>query len=446
MSKKVQIKSLPDEILMEIFGYVDQKWQLSMTCKTFYYICCKVDENRYLVKINGKMIMNDKIFASLKNTSRKFDEVHISGIDNDNIYKRVLQILMKHNKNIISLHLATTQLTKSQYLNLFNTASNVNQIVIKSVAIKCHEDKKINMTRIKKLKDKACEVKSIEITSVKHILIDQHCDRKILFILNEFPSDSLETLILRFPTNDMKLLQQFLCKQHRLQKLTIYTNFIHSISIVHLHLTHLTIESRTISIDLLKSQRSNLTYLSIINFPLNDDEVFEEICSFKHLKVLKIFIGNISYDKIRTISRLQMLEELTVKSAIKIDEGQLTVFCSMKFTSLVKLELLLPNLDIRDENLIILSKSLMLLYLRIESVSISQFFIVLTNFSGLECLKLVINSKFNEIDQHLNEIHEFNGNLKKLSLNFIKLSLLNKLSITQKLKSIFPNVKNLEVN
>jgi hypothetical protein len=135
--------------------------------------------------------------------------------------------------------LATVHLSKSELVNLFNGASNANHIVMKSVAINIR-DKEVNMRRIRKLKDMALNgAKSIENANVRSLLIDQRCDRKILSILNDFPANCLSALVLRFPTNDMRAIQQFLFKQIQLRRLTNYTNFIHSVSIAHLHLTHL---------------------------------------------------------------------------------------------------------------------------------------------------------------------------------------------------------------
>jgi hypothetical protein len=51
----------------------------------------------------------------------------------------------------------------------------------------------------------------------------------------------------------------------------------------------------------------------------------------------------------RAVSRLEKLDELTMKIAAKYDEGQLAVFCSIKLAALVKLELFLQRFSFHDE-------------------------------------------------------------------------------------------------
>ncbi|KAL7052531.1 hypothetical protein ACKWTF_004892 [Chironomus riparius] len=84
-----------------------------------------------------------------------------------------------------------------------------------------------------------------------------------------------------------------------------------------------------------------------MNFPLNEDDIYEEICNLMILKVLKIYIGTISSDKIQCVARLRQLEEITIKNAAKSDEeGQLTMFCSFSFSLLSKFVLHAPNLNV----------------------------------------------------------------------------------------------------
>lgn len=299
---------------------------------------------------------------------------------------RVLQVLTVHGDKISSLQLASTVLRKSELINLLNSMRSLNEIVIKSIQIN-DQDK----VRIKKSKGTTDSLKMY----VKNVYLAQQCDRKVLSLLIDLPADSLDRLALRFPTNNMKLLQKFLGQQNQLKQLTIFTNFIQSISISHLRLTHLTIEARKISIQTIQSQQESLQYLCIMNFPINDEEIFDVICSLMNLRILKIFIGTISIDKISSISRLRYLEELTVKCAGKVDEeGQLALFRSNQFPLLRKLELLATNMKINGEGLRRLAVSFgsQLSSLRIEKISFEDFLIIIDEFHVLEELNVSIGT------------------------------------------------------
>lgn len=374
------------------------------------------------------------------NSLREFNKVHLVNINTNASLDRVLQVLTPRKSKIQSLHLATVVLTKSELINLLSTLESLNEIVVKSLTIRSLDNN--NVSDDTRIINASSKVKSNEIkTSVKNLFLNLHCDRKILSVFDHLPADSLETLVLKFPTNDMKMLKKFLCKQNRLRQLTIYTNFIQSISISHLHLTHLTIEARRISIETICSQKSSLTYLCIMNFPLNDDDLFDEICNVRLLKVLKIFIGNISNDKIQSVSRLRNLTELTVKSAAKFDEeGQLAMFCSLKFPHLVKLELLVPNLNISAENLRLLGMELgdQLKSFKIDKISFEGFVVILENFDKLELLEVLIDSE-SFMNFNCSQIKHFN--MKELIISHK-----NQAIDQMKWNSLFPNIQKLIIN
>lgn len=384
--------------------------------------------------------MKDKIFNSIINSSREFDEIHVTNV-NRKSFPRVLQVLIMYKDKIRSLQLATLALSKSELINLLNELRCLNEIVIKSIKIRSL-DNRDDDTRIKKSNSRT---KSNKInSSVKTVFLDQHCDRNILSILNDLPTDSIDNLVLRFPTNDMQALQTFLCKQNQLKQFSIYTNFIQSISISHLHLTHLTIEARKIAIDTIRSQQQSLKYLCIMNFPLNDDDIFEEICNLEILKVLKIYIGNISSDKIESVARLRNLEELTIKSAAKSDEeGQLTTFCSFSFPLLSKFVLHAPNLNISEEFLRILGSSFgaQLTLLKIEKISIASLFVIIECFERIEYLEVFILDKTTSTFDY----DRFNY-LRHKNINFLSIkSNCSDLDFS-KLFIFFPNIQNLTVN
>jgi hypothetical protein len=138
--------------------------------------------------------------------------------------------------------------------------------------------------------------------NVRHVSIDQRCDRKILALLNDVPE---QTVAIKARSN-----------LHEFHSFRIDGSFAS-------HASHFSIESRSVS---LRSRKTTLEHLSIINFPLNDDGAFKEMCRCTRLKVLKVFLGNESCHINRAVSRLEKLEELAVKSAAKFGEGQLATF------------------------------------------------------------------------------------------------------------------------
>jgi hypothetical protein len=42
---------LPNEILLKIFKLIHNRWSLSLVNWTFYEIVCKIEENRYRLKL-----------------------------------------------------------------------------------------------------------------------------------------------------------------------------------------------------------------------------------------------------------------------------------------------------------------------------------------------------------------------------------------------------------
>jgi hypothetical protein len=182
----------------------------------------------------------------------------------------------------------------------------------------------------------------------------------------------------------------------------------------------------------------------MMNFPLNDDDVFEEICNLEILKVLKIYVGNISSDKFEFVARLRHLEELTVKSAAKSDEeGQLAAFCCLNFPLLSKFVLHAPNLNISEEHLRILGSSFgaQLIVLKIKKNSLASLFVIIECFGRVEHLEVYILDKTTRTFDYNKFNYLRHRNLKILSIN----TNCSDLDIS-KVYPFFPNLQNLTVN
>lgn len=52
------IFKLPNELLIQIFKYVPERWNLSLVCKHFYEVVCTIEKN------SQKILLNDEKFVS----------------------------------------------------------------------------------------------------------------------------------------------------------------------------------------------------------------------------------------------------------------------------------------------------------------------------------------------------------------------------------------------
>ena len=47
---------LPNEVLLNILSLIDDRFNVSMTCKKFYEITCRIERYRRIVKINADKV------------------------------------------------------------------------------------------------------------------------------------------------------------------------------------------------------------------------------------------------------------------------------------------------------------------------------------------------------------------------------------------------------
>lgn len=74
------LEALPTELLIEIFRYVPNRWNLSLVCWNFYEIVCEIEKEKFILKlidvsctISCNSNHSDEFYFSLKmrrNSSR----------------------------------------------------------------------------------------------------------------------------------------------------------------------------------------------------------------------------------------------------------------------------------------------------------------------------------------------------------------------------------------
>jgi hypothetical protein len=47
------IMKIPDEVLMKILAFVPNRFDVAPVCKKFYELICKIDENKYKLKVGA---------------------------------------------------------------------------------------------------------------------------------------------------------------------------------------------------------------------------------------------------------------------------------------------------------------------------------------------------------------------------------------------------------
>lgn len=52
------ILQLPNELLMKVFEYVPCLWNVSMVCRQFYEVLCKVEMNAYKLTVKHENIVS----------------------------------------------------------------------------------------------------------------------------------------------------------------------------------------------------------------------------------------------------------------------------------------------------------------------------------------------------------------------------------------------------
>lgn len=60
-----KILQLPTEVLLEIFGYLPERWDVSLACQSFYEVVCKLEMNSLCLSVKDDNVCIDNRFHKL---------------------------------------------------------------------------------------------------------------------------------------------------------------------------------------------------------------------------------------------------------------------------------------------------------------------------------------------------------------------------------------------
>lgn len=60
------LDELPTEILLHIFDYIPNKWNLSLVCWDFYEIICEIEREKFVIKLIDVRYLQNFSFNSLR--------------------------------------------------------------------------------------------------------------------------------------------------------------------------------------------------------------------------------------------------------------------------------------------------------------------------------------------------------------------------------------------
>ncbi|KAG5669414.1 hypothetical protein PVAND_017301 [Polypedilum vanderplanki] len=425
----VNLQNLPIEVLEKIFNYLGDLKDLSLVCKNFYKIICKIQEKQVEVKFDDDDLSLTKekiteIISTSKEISLNFD------LNPDNFNKDLLKFLEEFSDKIYNVKLKES-IYESDFYKLIKFIKNHQTLKLCFLKIIRRENENFDAENfydnITKLEIDIAESTNTREWSERFKSIDE-------FKLKLFYFNNTINFIKKLKY--LKVLRIF----DRLDYGEIKLNeILQQKQLEELELTHLkTIGNDEEIFRAILSQR-NLKVLKIKNLNLWN-EVFEEITEkLKNLTIFEVNLWLISSFIIRDIEKLKNLVNLEVK--IK-NFDQLEEISKLKLQNLKNLKIHHHGLELDPKIVKNISRN----FLNLFSVGfcgnlLSSIDAIFTNFNHVQDLHIYNqNLKKSFKDQKFFEKSHKNENLKKLLIYF-KTNLNDKLR--EKISNDFPNLEIL---
>lgn len=61
---------VPNEVLLHILNFVDNRWNFAMTCKKFYELTCSIEKNARPLKLNTEKVSACCVLSHLRYINR----------------------------------------------------------------------------------------------------------------------------------------------------------------------------------------------------------------------------------------------------------------------------------------------------------------------------------------------------------------------------------------
>ncbi|KAG5672480.1 hypothetical protein PVAND_002607 [Polypedilum vanderplanki] len=434
-----EIFCLPDEILMNIIGFIVNSNNLALSCKRFYQLVCYSTRNSIPLELTCADIDDEDIFKSVMNSSRQFIDLTInlkySAVLENSTYEKIISILKKYGDSLeifkiwSSIQSKPVEMNESQLYNIFSHIPNTYDCTLRNIVItqndEIYKEKELNLYKMKKLVLDYCMINSAS-------------------IFNKIPSNVIHDLVFTFEPYDERNFQEFFYRQSKIVKLELYEN--DKINFAHLQLEHIKISSN-IDYKVMIEQQPNLQYIDFAIAWVNE-VTFVEVCKLKNLQVLKTLIDLISCKTFKHLQNLISLKELRLDSHSSHDMGYLQELSMMRGMQLEKLTLLLNERKISPE--VILQFANNFHYLKqIELInrSINIIVTIIQNLPNLETILLDFFAVFGAPDDILtleisDESNKF-PNIKQLIVTNVNVNEEENGRNLLKLVSLCPNIQKL---
>ncbi|KAG5684057.1 hypothetical protein PVAND_013306 [Polypedilum vanderplanki] len=330
------LKVLPTEILIKIFTLVGNRYYLSLVNSEFYDIVCKIEENKFQLKLID-IDDDEEKFKSIINSRRVFDEVKLMDIrSNENhVTDRMREIFTKYGNDIKKINFYNSKLPESQFIDILSMNKHLQTLILYDVDFSITEKENV-------------ELMLPELKTLKTYL----CNFIIPRIIFRFPKDTLEHLSINNCILDQQTFGRILQNQQRIKQLEIDPYNVDPAQMSELKLEKLKLLSKRHVKQILQSQQQLIT-LDLERAHIGDSE-FMDICKMTQLKSLRLWIDRISWEKLDNLMKLNKLEELAL-TYDRLEVEYVTMLSKVPLISITTLKIEFPKLKMLTESFIAIS-------------------------------------------------------------------------------------------
>ncbi|CRK96467.1 CLUMA_CG009966, isoform A [Clunio marinus] len=434
---------VPNEVLLHVLKFVDNRKNVALTCKKLYSVTCTIDRNTFPLRITTEKLSGEN-FNSILNSERQFDEFTIDTCKVLTLeqYWNLKAISFKYGENIKRFIWESCKLSKVEILSLLQFLPNLESFsaIHWNLKLEVYEESfsKLELRNLTELKIEKCDQATID-------FFTEFLDKNTLKILD----------IQGDPTS-------ILNAQQSIKNLTLNVDSLNSQCLRNIKLSNLTIKMRRYKDDLERStiqsiieNQPDLITLDLINCGCFDEDsaAFEAVCKLKHLKAFSMNIDGLSAmtfnEHFPNLNQLKSVEIESVEHDIAPVVSIIEDFSRQDMKQLEKLKIYLTDVGVplnRIERMGSKFKNLKDLNIRCDHpLSLDSYLINMKNLENLqidyhyskEFAKLCNNFDFNSLVLKNLSLHGFGFGSDDVNWNEVTLL---------KLTEVVPNLEKLELD
>ncbi|CRK91355.1 CLUMA_CG005028, isoform A [Clunio marinus] len=397
MNSVTNLTELPIEILLKIFKYVGNRWNLSTVSLQFYDIVCEIEKEKFCLKLID--IKDDDKYLSIMNTKRTFNHIKIvncRSLDH-HVILRIKEVLGKFEEKVKTFEINSSTFHENEVVDILNELQNVENIIFYDLEYSSTDESNgiLKLNNLQKFSFHLCNV-------------------KIPDIVLKLPDSTVQSLVIENCILKHQTLEKIFGNQGNIRELEFDPYYVKPQSMEHLKLRNVKLMCNRNVAALLKNQRG-LENLDLSRAHISDSE-FSIICTLDNLKCLKLWIDRVSCDILYNLRNLSKLNELMLNYD-RLEIEYIRNISTIKIPSLRKLKIKFPRLKILSESFSEISLNMPNInYLNISNQSIGVLGTLIDSFKNLETLILGCDSDSPEVvDFPLNNVQHLK--LKELCLH-----------------------------